>query len=60
VSRAEKRVLEPKVFLKFVSNERQQLAPGDVSLAAMHLGAFIRALEQFRLIAGDLGDNGAG
>lgn len=39
-------VLEPKAFTKFLANEKVELAPEDVSLAAFHLSQFIRGQER--------------
>lgn len=39
-------VLEPKALPKFLANEKVELAPEDVSLAAFHLSQFIRAQER--------------
>lgn len=39
-------VLEPKALPKFLQNEATVLAADEVSMAAMHLGSFIRAQER--------------
>ncbi|MBI4996867.1 MAG: NERD domain-containing protein [Rhodocyclales bacterium] len=39
-------VLEPKAFTKFLANEKVELAPEDISLAAFHLSQFIRGQER--------------
>ena len=39
-------VLEPKAFNKFLANEKIELAPEDISLAAFHLSQFIRGQER--------------
>lgn len=38
--------LEPKAFTKFLANEKVELAPEDISLAAFHLSQFIRGQER--------------
>jgi hypothetical protein len=45
-------VLEPKALPKFLANEKVQLPPEDVSLAASHLSRFVRADERRRESAG--------
>lgn len=39
-------LLEPKAFIAYVGNEKSQLAPEDVKLAAFHLSRFIREQER--------------